>query len=194
MLLILEEHDLENYVKEEVAELEGDEEKARHKKNMVKAKRIVVDSIKNHFIPHVSSLKTPKELFDGLTGLCEGRNMNQKMTLRTQLKNVKMQISKTIQSHFTRVAQIKVQLKAIGNQIEEEKMGEDNNQALTAHAKKEKSKKEEHSHEKPRRFQKDYSNYKCYTCDEKGHLTRDCPKGNGHVKKGKKKRYHAHTT
>ena len=30
VFLILEEHDLENYVKEEVAKPEGDEDKARH--------------------------------------------------------------------------------------------------------------------------------------------------------------------
>ena len=37
--------------------------KALHKKNLVKAKKIIVDSIKNHLIPQVSSLKTPKEIF-----------------------------------------------------------------------------------------------------------------------------------
>ena len=65
-LLILEEHELENIVKEKVSEPEGDEDKDKHKKNLVKAKRIIVDSIKNHFIPHVSSLKTLEEMFDAL--------------------------------------------------------------------------------------------------------------------------------
>ena len=64
--------------------------KTLHKKNLVKAKRIIVDSIKDHFIPHVSSLKTPKEMFDSLTKIFEGKNINRKMTLRKQLKNVKI--------------------------------------------------------------------------------------------------------
>ena len=68
--------------------LEGDEAKALHKKNLVKAKRIIADSIKDHLIPHVSSLKTPKEMFDSLTKLFEGKNINRKLTLRNQLKNV----------------------------------------------------------------------------------------------------------
>ena len=38
--------------------------KALHKKNLVKAKKIIVDSIIDHIIPQVSSLKTPKEMFD----------------------------------------------------------------------------------------------------------------------------------
>jgi hypothetical protein len=83
------------------------------------AKRIIVDSIKVHLIPHVSSLTTPKKMFDALSQLYEGKNINQKMTLRTQLKNVKMQSSKNIQSYFPRVSQIKEQLEAIGDTIEE---------------------------------------------------------------------------
>jgi hypothetical protein len=41
------------------------------------------------------------------------------MTLRTQLKNMKMQSSETIQSYFTRVSQLNEQLEAIGDTVEE---------------------------------------------------------------------------
>ena len=53
MLLILEEHDLENYVKEEATNQEADEDKDKHKKNLVKPKRISANSIKDHLIPNV---------------------------------------------------------------------------------------------------------------------------------------------
>ena len=85
--------------------------KSLHKKNLVKAKKIVADSIKDHLISHVSSLKTPKEMFDTLTKLFEGNNVHRKMTLRNELKNVKIQNEETIQSYFTRVSQIKEQMK-----------------------------------------------------------------------------------
>jgi hypothetical protein len=58
---------------------------------MIKAKRINSDSIKDHLIPQVSSKKTPKDIFDALTRMYEGKNINWKMNLRTQLKNTKMQ-------------------------------------------------------------------------------------------------------
>ena len=93
--LVLEENELDSYIQEEVPVLEGDEEKALHKNKMVMEKRIIVDSIKDHLIPYVSSLKTPKAMFDALTNLFEGKNINQKMTLRNQLKNVKLQKSDT---------------------------------------------------------------------------------------------------
>ena len=57
---------------------------------MDKDKRIIVDSIKDHHIPHVPSLKTPKEVFYALTKMFKGKNINQKTGLRNQMKNVKL--------------------------------------------------------------------------------------------------------
>jgi len=105
--LIVEENYLDKYISEEVPAPEGEEAKAIQKKNLVKAKIIIVDSIQDHLIPRVSSLKTPKEMFDCLTTLFEGKNIKRKMTLRNHLKNVQILNSETIQSYFTRVAQIK---------------------------------------------------------------------------------------
>ena len=62
--------------------------KALHKKNLVKAKNIIVDSITDHMIPKVSFLKTHKEILDSLTKIFKGKNINHKMTLRKQLQNV----------------------------------------------------------------------------------------------------------
>ena len=78
--LILEENDLDKYVNEEVLEPEGEEEKENHKKNMIRAKGIIADSIKDNLIPRVSSLKTPKNIFNALTKLFEAKNINRKMT------------------------------------------------------------------------------------------------------------------
>ena len=64
-----------------------------HKKNLVKLKRIIADYIKDHIIPHVSSLKKHKEVFDALTKLFKGKNINQKMMLRNQLRNVNIKNS-----------------------------------------------------------------------------------------------------
>jgi hypothetical protein len=52
----------------------------------------------------VASKKTPKEMFDALTRLYEGRNINRKMNLRTQLKNTRMQKGETIQKYFSRIS------------------------------------------------------------------------------------------
>ena len=88
-------------------EPEEEEAKSKHKKDMIIAKRIIAESIKYNLIPQVSTRETPKEMFDALSSLFEGRNINRKMTLRNHLKSVKTQKSETMQSYFSRVAQIK---------------------------------------------------------------------------------------
>ena len=63
----------------------------------------------------MSSLKTPKAMFNGLPKMFEGKNINQKMTLRNQSKNVKIKNAETIQSYFTRVSQIEEELEEAEN-------------------------------------------------------------------------------
>ena len=53
--LILEENDLDHYISYEFLGVEGDEANSTHKKKLVKAKRIIVDSIKDYLIHHVHS-------------------------------------------------------------------------------------------------------------------------------------------
>ena len=57
-------------------------------------------------------------MFDSLTKLFEGKNINRNMTLRNQLKNVMIQNAETIQYYFTRVSQIKEQLEAVDEEVE----------------------------------------------------------------------------
>jgi hypothetical protein len=87
-----------------VSELEDAVEIAKHQKDTIRAQRIIADSIKDHLIPYVSSKNTPKEMFDALSRLYKGKNINRKMNLRTQLKNMRMQKGETIQEHFSRIS------------------------------------------------------------------------------------------
>ena len=66
----------------------------------------------------MSSLKTPKAMFDALAKFFEGKNINQKMTMRNQLKNVKIKNVETIQSYFSWVSQIKEQLEVVDKEVE----------------------------------------------------------------------------
>ena len=73
IMLILQENDLDKLVKEEGKGLEEEEDKTKHKKDVIIAKRIISHSIKYNLIPHISSRDNPKEIFDALSSLFEGR-------------------------------------------------------------------------------------------------------------------------
>ena len=121
-MLILDEHDLEGYIEDEVKEPEGYEAKSKNKKDMIKEKRIIDNSFKDHLIPQVSSKKIPKEIFDALTSLFEGKNINIRMTSRNQLKGVNIHNIETMKSYFSRVSHIKEKLESIRDMVEEEEV------------------------------------------------------------------------
>jgi hypothetical protein len=58
--LIIEENDLAKFIKENVPEPEEDATKVKYKKDMIRDKRIIAYSIKDHLIPQVYSKNTPK--------------------------------------------------------------------------------------------------------------------------------------
>jgi hypothetical protein len=63
-----------------------------------------------------------KRNFDSLTRLYEGKNINRKMNLRTQLKNTRMQKGELIQEYFSRISEFKEQLEAIGDTVDEDEL------------------------------------------------------------------------
>ena len=73
-----EENELDTYISREVPVPGEMRLKSLHQKNLSKTMRIIVDSIKDRLIPHVSSFKTSKEVFDALTKMFEGKNINRR--------------------------------------------------------------------------------------------------------------------
>jgi hypothetical protein len=58
-------------------------------------------------------------MFDALTRMYEGNNINQKMNLGNQLKNTKMQKGETVHDYFSKVSQFKEKLETIGDNLDE---------------------------------------------------------------------------
>ena len=54
VIILLEENDLLQFVNAKVLELEAEKDKPRWRKNDAKARRILVDSVKDHLVPQIS--------------------------------------------------------------------------------------------------------------------------------------------
>jgi hypothetical protein len=52
-----------------------------HLRKDVKERRIIIDGVKDHIIPHLSGKKTTKEMWESLTKLYQSDNQSRKMML-----------------------------------------------------------------------------------------------------------------
>jgi hypothetical protein len=88
--MILDENDLLEHVTVGVPKPDEEEQKTKHKKNEKKAKRILSDSVKDDLIPHISELQTARQMYEALSRLYESKDISRNITLRNQLRNMKM--------------------------------------------------------------------------------------------------------
>jgi hypothetical protein len=89
---------------------------AAHTKE-VKAKRMIMDAVKDHLIPHLSKKKTKTKMFDALVNLYRSENMKMKMILQNKIKSIEMIKSDSNTSYLMKVMQIHGQLAIVGEKI-----------------------------------------------------------------------------
>jgi hypothetical protein len=72
---------------------------AAYNKKSIKAKRFILDAIKDHLIPHLAGKTRDYEMWESLTKLYQSTNENRKMVLREKLKSIKMTKAENMWSH-----------------------------------------------------------------------------------------------
>jgi putative lipoic acid-binding regulatory protein len=79
----------------------------------INAMSIIVDLVKDHLIPYISHLDSSKKIYNALTNLFSVRNIGQVMSLKNELRDMKMNDDDIITSYFVRISQLRDQLQAI---------------------------------------------------------------------------------
>jgi hypothetical protein len=115
--ITLEEDDLLSLIEKTLLETTTDEEKVDWKADDVKARKIIIYSVRDHLLPHISTLKTTYEMYDALKKMFESNNTKKALTLKHQPQNIKMKKDDTIATFFMRISEIRYQLGAIGETI-----------------------------------------------------------------------------
>ena len=82
-----------DFAVKEVPMPEEEERQASWRRHDVKARKILMDSVKSHLIFHISKAATAKDMFDTLKTLFERDNTSKSIALRTQLHTIKMKRS-----------------------------------------------------------------------------------------------------
>jgi uncharacterized protein Smg (DUF494 family) len=105
-LLLLDENDLKEYVEAMVADPIDPRESVIHKKKEVKAKRVLLESVKYHLILHISKKKSTKEMYDAMVSLYQNKNTCILLHLKHQLQVVRMSSEETIVTYLMKITQI----------------------------------------------------------------------------------------
>jgi hypothetical protein len=87
---------------------------AEFRKRNIKAKRTILDAVKDHIIPHVSGKDFTFQMWQSLCGLYQSPNQNRKMVLQEKLRGTKMSKTDSVTSFLTIFSQIRDELAAIG--------------------------------------------------------------------------------
>ena len=85
-----------------------------YKRKQGKARRVIYDSIREELMPNIISLKTAKKCDDTLINLYEKKAFSQKRVLKKRLQTLKLNKDESVGSFFTKIAQVRDQLIAIG--------------------------------------------------------------------------------
>jgi hypothetical protein len=94
----------------------------KFKDSDINAMHFIVDSIKEHLILYISHLDSLKKMYNALTNLFSIRNIGQVMSLKNELRDMKMNDEDNITSYFVRISQLRDQLQAIGEIISEKEL------------------------------------------------------------------------
>ena len=86
-------------------------------KKDIKARRIILDAVKDHVIPHISRKTRAIQMWDALTSLFQSSNENRKMVLREKLKSIKMAKAEGVISYLTRISQVRDELAIVGEVV-----------------------------------------------------------------------------
>ena len=71
-------------------------------KKDIKEKRIILDAVKDHVIPHMTGKDRAYQMWDALTNLYQSFKENWKMVLREKMKSIKITKSESVASYLTR--------------------------------------------------------------------------------------------
>jgi 2-phosphoglycerate kinase len=76
---------------------------AKHEAREAKAMWMILDSVRDHLVPHLSEKKSANAMFSTLTNMFRSNNENRKMVLRDRLKNTKMSKTDSVTSYLTSI-------------------------------------------------------------------------------------------
>ena len=83
ILVVLQAYRLRDHAEQVLATPTDADLLKKHEEVAAHAKRLIMDGVKDHIVPHIGEKKTTNEMWKALTSLYEGKYVQRKMVLET---------------------------------------------------------------------------------------------------------------
>eukprot|EP00253_Pinus_taeda_P012830 PITA_12830 len=93
-MIVLEDNGVEEFMKPAVPMPQDPQQLAQHTKNDVKARRIILEGVKDHIVPHIHEKKTTYEMYDTILKLYQSTNDTRKLAVKEKLRSIWMKQGK----------------------------------------------------------------------------------------------------
>ena len=93
---------------------------AAWKKNVVKARRILLEGVRDHIVLNIYRKETPYAMWKASTDLFQNINDHRMLVLKEKLRKIKMEEGETIPKHLTKFTQCRDELGSVGLTIPED--------------------------------------------------------------------------
>ena len=85
----------------------------------VKSKRIILDAVKDHVIPHISEKTRAYEMWASLIQMYQSLNKNRKLVLKDKFKGIRMGKGESVTSYLTQIKQVCDEIAVVGEKMED---------------------------------------------------------------------------
>jgi hypothetical protein len=103
-------------------ETSTDEEKEERKEDDVKARKIIIYSVRDHLLPRIVKLNTTYEMYEALKNMFESNNTLRALILKGKLQNINMKKDDIVATFFMNISEIIDKLGSIGEIISDREL------------------------------------------------------------------------
>ena len=119
ILTVLDEYGIKDHAKNVLVVPTDANPLKKFNENQVQAKRLIMDGVKDHVVPHIAGKNTANEMWTTLNTMYQGSFVQRKMLLENQMWLFHMQKGEEIDPFLFRLQTIRDQLIAMGTTLDE---------------------------------------------------------------------------